>query len=124
MLAAHCSAIFPLKASIPVAVSSLTYFPGSQRKRHHNHLCLTHDGHVILDLEECLLAALPQDVEGIGVGHAVQRDPIDTQQPVPNFQGPFPAGSHRQKVLKIFVFVYICIYLYSDVFSIYVYTSL
>lgn len=106
MLAAHCPAIFPLKLSIPVTVSSLTYFPGSQRKKcHHNQLVLTHDGHIILNLEKCLLAALPQDVEGISVGHAVQRNPIHAQQPVPNFQGPFPVRSQRQ-------FPFLCIYLF------------
>lgn len=72
-------------------------------------LGLTHDGHVVLDLEECLLAALPQDVEGIGMGHAVQGDSIHAQQPVPDFQGPLPVGSHRQKE---FLCICVCIYFY------------
>lgn len=115
MLAAQCSATFVLKLSIPVAAPSLAYFPGCQRKCHPSHFGLTHDGHIILYLEECLLAALPQDIEGVSVGHAVQRNPINAQQPVPNFQRPFPVGTNRQKLLFffIYIFLYACVVIYK-----------
>lgn len=112
------AATFPLKSSGSTAASSPTYFAGSQSKRHPSHPGLTHDGHIVLDLEECLLAALPQDVEGVSVGHTVQRDPINAQQPVPDFQGPFSIGNHRQKLLFFFlqnyVFIYVCVYIYAN----------
>ena len=85
------AATFPLKSSGPTAASSPTYFAGSLSKCHPSHPGLTHDGHIVLDLEECLLAALPQDVEGV-----------------------------RQKLLFFFfllqnyVFIYVCVYIYAN----------
>lgn len=112
------AATFPLKSSGPTAASSPTYFAGSLSKRHPSHPGLTHDGHIVLDLEECLLAALPQDVEGVSVGHTVQRDPINAQQPVPDFQGPFSIGNHRQKLLFFssrIMYLYMCVYIYMPI---------
>lgn len=51
---------------------------------------LTHDGNVILDLEEGLLATLGECIEGVGMRHTVQGYPIYTQETVTGFQGPFP----------------------------------
>ena len=53
---------------------------------------LTWDGHVVLHLEERLVAALPQRGQGSGVAGPLQRDPVNAEQSVPHLQGALPAG--------------------------------
>ena len=49
---------------------------------------LTHDGDIVLYLEERLMTALGQEAEGLTVGGGVERDPVHVQQTVPRTQGP------------------------------------
>lgn len=53
---------------------------------------LTWHSHIILHLEQCLMAALPQGGQGSGVAGTMQWDPINAEQPVTHLQGALPAG--------------------------------
>lgn len=58
---------------------------------------LTWSGHVVLHLEERLMAALSQHGQGCGMAGPMQRDPINTEQPVAHLQGALPKekGPHQ-----------------------------
>lgn len=54
-------------------------------------LGLTHDGDIILDLEQGFLAALPQHAKGFIVAGVVQWHTINAQEAVPGPQRPLSA---------------------------------
>ena len=58
------------------------------RARYYHYWILTHNGDIVLYLEERFMAALGQEAKGLTMGGGVERDPVHVQQTVPRTQGP------------------------------------
>ena len=55
---------------------------------------LTHDGDVVLDLEQGFLAALGQHDEGVAVVGVVQRDAVHTEETITGTQRALSGNTH------------------------------